>query len=436
MWQSDDYGVIRVEIRLLMTGNELMSGVTVDSNSAFVAQRLEALNLRVATKVTIGDDIGRIVAEMERLSHGCGLLLVNGGLGPTDDDLTAEALARLLGVPLVENPTALAHLEAWCGRRGLALNAANRKQALLPRGCALVPNAVGSAVGFRAQHNGCEIVCTPGVPGELRVMLEQEILPWLAAQFPDPEPVVITRMQVFGIGESTLQQRLREQIPDWPAGVELGFRAGAPLLELKVSSFSREYAPARIATEARVQAVLGDLLVGVGETTLPRRVVELLGERAETVCLAESCTGGLLAALLTEVPGASRVFEAGWVTYANSAKARELGVREATLERHGAVSEAVVREMAEGALRESGAHRVLAVSGIAGPEGGSAEKPVGSVWIAWGSPGAIRAVELYFPVARKLFQTMVAATALDLLRRELLGISAEPRYFRERRVPR
>ncbi|MFM7784252.1 MAG: CinA family protein [Gammaproteobacteria bacterium] len=218
--------------------------------------------------------------------------------------------------------------------------------------------------------------------------------------------------------------------------MELGFRAGAPLLELKVSSFSREHAAARIDTEQRVRELLGDLLVGTGETTLPRRVVELLGERGETVCLAESCTGGLLAALLTEVPGASRVFESGWVTYANTAKARELGVREATLERHGAVSEAVVREMAEGALRESGAHRVLAVSGIAGPDGGSAEKPVGSVWIAWGSPAAIRAVELYFPVARKLFQTMVAATALDLLRRELLGISTEPRYFRERRVPR
>jgi nicotinamide-nucleotide amidase len=425
-----------MKLQLLMTGNELMSGVTVDSNSAMIAQKLEPLNLRVATRVTIGDDLERICAEMDRLAAQCEVLLVNGGLGPTSDDLTAEALARVAGVELAENAEALAHLESWCARRGYALNAANRKQAWLPAGASVMPNAVGSAVGFRLRHRGCEILCTPGVPGELRVMLDEQILPWLAQRYPAAEPVVITRFQLFGIGESSLQQRIREEIPDWPAEVELGFRAGAPLLELKVSSFAAAHEAARRAMEQRVRECFGEHIVGTGETTLARRVVELLGERGARVATAESCTGGLVATLLTEVPGASAVFEAGWVTYANRIKQHALGVQEATLATHGAVSEACALEMAAGALREGGAEYALAVSGIAGPDGGTPEKPVGTVWIAWGTAGTLRARELYFPVARKLFQTMVAATALDLLRRELQGITAEPRYFRERRVPR
>lgn len=423
-------------LNLLMTGNELMSGVTVDSNSALIARLLEALNMRVGSKLAIGDDLAQICAEVERLAGLSEVLVVNGGLGPTSDDLSSEALARVAGVPLVENAEALAHLEAWCGRRGLALNAANRKQALLPAGSVLIPNRVGSAVGFRLQHRGCEIVCTPGPPGELRPMLEEHILPWLAERYPLREPVVITRFQLFGIGESSLQELIRSGMPDWPADVELGFRAGAPLLELKVSSFSSRAEDARRGCEERLRAMLEGYIIGMADTTLPSCLVGLLAARGERVALAESCTGGLIAALLTEVPGASRVFEAGYVVYANRIKERMLGVSHETLERHGAVSEQVVREMAAGALRESGAEYALAVSGIAGPDGATPGKPVGTVWIAWGNAGNIRARELYFPVARKLFQTMVAATALDLLRRDLLGIEGDPRYLRERRVPR
>jgi nicotinamide-nucleotide amidase len=429
-------GVPRVKLNLLMTGNELMSGVTVDSNSALVARLLEPLNLRVGCKLAIGDDMGQLCSEIDRLARMSEVLVVNGGLGPTSDDLTAEALARVVGVPLVESAAALEHLETWCGRRGLALNAANRKQAFLPQGAELIHNRVGSAVGFRLRHLGCEIICTPGPPGELRPMLEEHILPWLAGQYPNSEPVVITRFQLFGIGESSLQELIRREMPDWPAEVELGFRAGAPLLELKVSSFSESAQAARTSCEERLRVLLADHVIGMGDMTLPSCVVALLAARGEHVALAESCTGGLIAPLLTEVPGASRVFEAGYVVYANRMKERALGVSHATLEAHGAVSEQVVREMAAGALRESGAQHALAVSGIAGPEGGTPEKPVGTVWVAWGSAGNIRARELYFPVARKLFQTMVAATALDLLRRDLLGIAGDPRYFRERRVPR
>ena len=421
-----------MRLLLLMTGNELMSGVTVDSNSSLIAQKLAPLDRRVAAKVTIGDDFALLCAELDRLAGLADVLIVNGGLGPTSDDLTAQALAEVAGVALREHPEALAHLEAWCARRGLALNAANRKQALLPEGAAVVPNAVGSAVGFRLRHRGCEIVCTLGVPSELRQMLDEAIVPWLAAEFPSSERVVITRFQLFGIGESSLQQRISEEFPDWPAHIELGFRAGAPTLELKVSSFRSADEAERLACERRVQAMFAEHIIGTGDTSLQRCVVELAAAAGRRLATAESCTGGLIAALLTEVPGASQVLDAGFVTYSNRVKEGVLGVGADTLARHGAVSEAVVREMARGALALSGADLAVAVSGVAGPDGGTPDKPVGTVWIAWGGAAGLQARELWFPGARKYFQTMVAATGLDLLRRELLGIDTEPRYFRER----
>jgi nicotinamide-nucleotide amidase len=425
-----------LKLRLLMTGNELMSGVTVDSNSALIAQKLAALNLQVGSKLTIGDDHQVLCAEIARLAGDSDVLIVNGGLGPTRDDLTAVALATVCGVPVEENCVALAHLVTWCGQRGYALNEANRKQAMLPRGAVVVPNAVGSAVGFRMQYRGCEIVCTPGVPGELRLMLDQEIIPWLAAKFPSAERVVITRLQFFGIGESGLQQRLDEECPDWPPHIELGFRAGAPTLELKIASFRNVDEQDRRDCERRVRERFGAYIIGSGDTTLQRCVVDLLREAGQRVATAESCTGGLIAALLTEVPGASAVYEVGVVSYSNRIKQQLLGVSAETLAGHGAVSEQTVREMAEGVARLSGADHVLSVSGVAGPDGGTADKPVGIVWICWGRRGNLHARQLYFPVTRKLFQTMVAATALDLLRREILGIEEEPRYFRERSLRR
>lgn len=422
-----------MNVQLLLTGNEIMSGDTVDSNSAMIAQQLGALGIGVYRKVTVGDDAPLLQAELAAMVASADLVIVNGGLGPTIDDLTAAILAAVAGVPLKENPQAVAHLQQWCARRNLQLNAANLKQAMLPAGATLIDNPVGSAVGFEMTLGKCRVICTPGVPGELRPMLDA-ILADLAARLQRPMERHILRLQTFGLGESTAQQLITDNLPDWPPEVELGFRAGAPQMEIKLTIESAAASAAQQRCRDQLQQLFGDHIIGEGDTTLAQRVLQLLRERGATVATAESCTGGLIASLLTRVPGSSDGFHAGFVTYSNAIKQSVLGVHADTLAQHGAVSEEVVREMALGALECAGADYAIAVSGIAGPDGGSAEKPVGTVWLAWGDRHNMRTRGLCWPVERTLFQTMIAAAGLDMLRRILLGIEEEPRYFGQRRI--
>ncbi len=421
------------QVQLLLTGNEIMSGDTVDSNSAMIALRLAEIGLGVYRKVTVGDDSELLRTELLAMAGQADTVIINGGLGPTVDDLTAEILAAAAGVELAEHPEALAHLQDWCGRRNLPLNAANRKQALLPAGARVIPNPIGSAVGFELNLGRCRVICTPGVPGELRRMLDG-IIDDLGRSLARPAQRHILRLQTFGLGESTAQQMISDALPDWPAAVELGFRAGAPQMEIKLAVTDAADLPLRTQCEQQLRQLFGDHIIGEGDSQLAGRVLELLQAQGRTLTTAESCTGGLIASMLTRIPGSSAGFHAGFVTYADDIKSAVLGVRAETLAAQGAVSEEVVREMALGALQRSRADYAIAVSGIAGPDGGSADKPVGTVWLAWGSADRLQTACLLWPVERGLFQTMVAATGLDLIRRHLLGIASEPRYVSQRRT--
>ena len=420
------------KVQLLLTGNEIMSGDTVDSNSALIARRLAELAIGVHRKVTVGDDVELLQAELASMADDADLLIVNGGLGPTIDDLTAEVLAGVTGVGIEEHPEALAHLEEWCGKRRLELNAANLKQAMLPAGCTIVPNPIGSAVGFEMMVGECRVVCTPGVPGELTAMLNG-IVADLARRLDRPVERSILRLQTFGLGESTAQQMISDGIADWPAEVDLGFRAGAPQMEVKLTINSNAALPVRQRCREQLEQLFGDHIIGEEDATLAGSVLDLLRQRGATLTTAESCTGGLIASMLTRVPGSSQGFHAGFVTYANTIKHAVLGVDEEVLEQEGAVSEPVVQQMALGAMERSGADYAIAVSGIAGPNGGTEDKPVGTVWIAWGSRADLKTCRLRWPVERTLFQTMVAAAGLDMVRRTLLGLDSEPRYFSQRR---
>ncbi|MFT4519368.1 MAG: nicotinamide-nucleotide amidase [Halioglobus sp.] len=420
-----------MKVQLLLTGNEIMSGDTVDSNSALMARRLSELAIGIHRKVTVGDDVELLKTELAAMAADADLIIMNGGLGPTIDDLTAEILAAVAGVPTVEHAAAVTHLEQWCGRRNLQLNAANRKQAMLPEGAKIIDNPIGSAVGFELNVGNCRVMCTPGVPSELAVMLDI-IVDDLAATLAQPAQRNTLRLQTFGLGESTAQQIISDAVPDWPAEVELGFRAGAPQMELKLTIDNSEALPLQAQCREKLESLFGDHIIGEGDTLLAARVLQLLGERGATLTTAESCTGGLIASMLTRIPGSSTSFHAGFVTYANAIKHSVLGVSNEVLDQPGAVSEACVIQMAEGAMKRSGADYAIAVSGIAGPDGGSKDKPVGTVWLAWGSADNIRTRCLHWPVERSLFQTMIAAAGLDMIRRALLGLEEEPLYFKQR----
>ena len=422
-----------LQVQLLLTGNEIMSGDTVDSNSALIARRLAELAIGVYRKVTVGDDTALLQRELAAMTTEADLVIINGGLGPTIDDLTAEILAAVAGVAIERHPEAVSHLETWCARRNLPLNDANLKQAMLPAGAQVVDNPIGSAVGFEMQLGGCRVICTPGVPGELAAMLDG-IIASLAEQLQRPVERNILRLQTFGLGESTAQQMISDALPDWPNEVELGFRAGAPQMEIKLTIDRASAAPLQHACREQLEGLFGDHIIGEGDSLLAERVLALLRDRGQTLATAESCTGGLIASMLTRIPGSSEGFHAGFVTYANDIKRSVLGVSEDVLASEGAVSEPVVIEMARGAMARAGADYAVAVSGIAGPDGGSEDKPVGTVWLAWGDREHIRTRCLCWPVERTLFQTMVAAGALDVIRRMLLGIDQEPRYFDQRRA--
>lgn len=414
-------------IALLLTGNELMSGDTVDSNSAVIAQALAEQGLHIVEKTTVGDDLDMLRATLSRLAKSYDAVVVNGGLGPTADDLTSEVVAEIADSELTEFPAARDHVETWCARRGIQANQSNLKQAFLPRGSEIVDNPVGSAVGFSMVVYRSLIVTTPGVPSELEAMLP-EVVRRLVDRL-GSSGAHILRLQTFGMGESTIQQLVREQIPDWPWEVKLGFRAGMPQLEVKLTIEEDHQLGALDFCRQRLENAFGDHILGHGDARLAAVLQDILREQGKTITTAESCTGGLIASMITSESGSSNVFKAGFVTYSNDIKRDVLGVDQNDLDSHGAVSEPVVKQMLLGALARSGADVGVAVSGIAGPDGGTDDKPVGTVWIAWGSRDDLHTHKAVITGSRQLFQKLVAAAGLDLVRRQLLGLPAMPHYF-------
>jgi len=431
-------------VQLLLTGNELMTGDIVDSNSAMIAEQLKVLGLEITRKVTIADNLVLLSNEINDMATKSDILIINGGLGPTVDDLTAQALAQALNCPLTMHDKALQHLENWCERRKVNLSKPNLKQALLPKGCDIIANKQGSAVGFHIKHHDCDIYCTPGVPHELQTMMLEEIRPAIDKEMTKfitdnnlPQLIYqVTRLQVFGLGESTLQAMINEKLPDWPDYIELGFRAGVPLLEVKLTIQSKQGLQHKAFWISQLSTVLGDHLIDEvidKPMSLAEHVITLLKAQNKVLSTAESCTGGLIASLLTRISGSSNAFHAGFVTYSNEMKEKLINVPNEILSQHGAVSEETVRAMAIGALKVSGSDLTIAVTGVAGPNGGTEKKPVGMVWVAWGSMESLQTECLFIPVSRTYFQKYVASMMLDLIRRVLKNAKEIPNYIVERK---
>jgi nicotinamide-nucleotide amidase len=405
---------------ILTIGTELVRGQVVDTNASYLAERLAALGLDTTVMETVADHSSRIQSTLRRLGTEHDVLVCTGGLGPTSDDLTSLSVARLLGVPLERDPAQAGRIEAYFARTNRPASPCNLKQADLPQGATPLENPVGTAPGFVVWIRRARAFFLPGVPEEMTAMFSSAVEPVLRSLVCAPFSEI--GLCVFGLPEGVVNDRLASI--ETAHRVTLGYRVSFPELEVKVLARGETEEEARQRARGaadQVRELLGpEVVYGEAPCSLAQAVGELLRQRALTVTLAESCTGGLVAELLTAAPGASDFFLGGLVAYANSAKQQLLEVPQLVLERFGAVSAEAARAMAEGARRVFGSYLALAVTGIAGPGGGSEQKPVGLVYLALAVEGGATVRELRLHGSRERIRRMAAFAALALLRRVLL----------------
>jgi nicotinamide-nucleotide amidase len=406
---------MRVEI--INTGTELLLGRVANTHLGFLAQSLFGLGLRVERQVSVPD--GAAIAEALREAMArADLIIVTGGLGPTSDDITRDAAAAAFGKKLIFHPEILDGIAAKFARRKIAMNDRQRPQALVPEGGVVLENPNGTAPGLILENDKTVAVLLPGPPGELSLMWENEALPWLRKKFAHRlARVHEATLRILGLGETQVQVLVEDEVKAL-GPVEVGYCARPGEVDLRLIAPEKNLVE-QAATLAR--AKLGDVIYAEGVETMEETVVLLARTAGKTVATAESCTGGLVASRITNVSHSSEMFRYGWVTYANEAKMTELGVSPELLEKHGAVSAEVARAMAEGALRGSGADIAIAVTGIAGPTGGTPEKPVGLVYFALATEnGKTQIVERNLSPIRETFKYMASQIALDLVRRALV----------------
>jgi nicotinamide-nucleotide amidase len=408
---------------VLCIGTELLLGNITNGNARWLAEQLAAQGITHLRQEVVGDNRERVIAAVRAAAGRCRVLITTGGLGPTPDDLTTEAIAAAFETPLVEHPAVWADIQAKLSARGRPIVASNRKQALLPEGAQVLPNATGSAPGMIwSPVPGFTVLTFPGVPSELQAMWRATAMPWLA-QAGLAQGVFASRLLRFwGVGESNLAEQMADLLDGTNPTVAPYAGAGEVKLRLTARADSPAAADALLAPlEAEIRRRTGTLCYGVDDDSLASVVLAALRRRGESVAVAESCTGGGLGAALAAVPGASDVFVGGVIAYANSVKQALLGVPAALLEQHGAVSDPVAVAMAEGARRATGATWGIAVTGIAGPGGGSEAKPVGLVHIAIAGPGvsSSEAVRFGSTRGRTWIQTLTCGEALNRLRLQL-----------------
>lgn len=424
-----------LNIELINTGSELMLGRVLNTHQQWLCRRLADHGYPVSRQVAVADTAGEIQQTVREALARAQLIITTGGLGPTSDDLTRDVIARLLGRTLHEDATVRAHIANWFGARKRPLPPSTLVQALAPEGSIVLHNACGTAPGLIIQVDPnpfaspdrpdapttAWLVMLPGPPRELYPMFDDQVLPWITQQFPRREAFVCRTLKTTGIGESALEERIAGPLARLVSeGLELGYCARIGEVDLRFTAHGPE--AGRLVDEAlqAVPALIGAHIYGAESDSLEAVVVRLLTQRRQTVVLAESCTGGRVSDRITNVPGASAVFLGGLITYSNALKQALLGVRSETLEAHGAVSEATAAEMAQGARNRHGADYAVAITGIAGPDGGSDAKPVGTVFISLASAAGTRVVRNFNRFDRETFKWVTSQQALELLRQELV----------------
>ncbi len=407
-------------IEIVTIGDELLLGHTIDTNAAYISEHLAAVGLRVTRRTTVGDDAASISSAVSEALARTHAVITTGGLGPTSDDFTKPVIAALYQRKLVVDEEYLEKLRLRWRQRGMEMPAANRTQAEIPEGVEIVRNPVGSAQGLALRDDQLGLtVMLPGVPHEVRAMTGDYLIPFLLRHvIVRSEPICHHVLRTTGIPESLLADRIAG-IVESIAPISVAFLpsyAGSDVRLTSWAAFDQESCELRFRTaEKLMREVLGTHIYATGKTDLSVVVGNMLRERGLKLAIAESCTGGLLGKRLTDISGASDYFETGFITYANAAKSKWLGVHESTIAEHGAVSEAVAREMAVGARQVANSDVAISITGIAGPTGGTESKPVGLVWAALASADSIRARSFIMPGDREEVRERAAQMAFALL---------------------
>ena len=412
-----------MKAEIITIGDEILIGQIVDTNAAYIARRLNDSGIAVSERISVGDNATQISETIDRALNRCEVVITTGGLGPTKDDITKTTLAAMFGSRLVNDPAVEAHVREMLGRRNIAFNELNRSQALVPECCTVLFNAHGTAPGMWFERDGHVLINLPGVPFEMKHLMEDEVLPRLKKQFA-MQSIVHRTLITEGIAESILAERIaawEDALPDY---LKLAYLPAPNIVRLRLSAYEVEGESVAAEIERRfnmLKEIIPYNIVGYENATLQESVHNLLIERKETLAVAESCTGGKIASLFTAMAGASAYFLSGVTSYSNESKINILGVSPETIERFGAVSEQTAREMAEGVRRITGADYGVATTGIAGPSGGSAEKPVGTVWFAVSSADGTYAVMKNSGTDRGQIIDRASAFAIQLLRDKIIG---------------
>ena len=406
---------------IITIGDEILIGQIIDTNSAWIAARLGEIGVSIRRKYSIGDRREEIISAVEESMAKAEITIITGGLGPTKDDITKRVLAEIFNSPMVCHTETYERVERMMAARGIAFNDFNKGQAMVPECCTVLANHKGTAPGMWFERNGRVVVSLPGVPFEMEGLMTESVLPLIAQHFKLSSVVHRTAI-TYGLAESMMAELIAPWEDALPPHLHLAYLPSPSQLRLRLSAYDvdKEQAEREFDEQfAKLIPILGDYFVGWGDTTVQSAVAEILVERGETLASAESCTGGVIASKFTAMSGASEYFWGGVVSYDNSVKENVLGVSRHNLETYGAVSEQVARQMAEGVRRLCGTTYGVATTGVAGPTGGSPEKPVGTVWVAVATPTHTIAKLFQHGKVRAVNIERAATAAINLLRLEL-----------------
>ncbi|MFN8355958.1 MAG: competence/damage-inducible protein A [Spirosomataceae bacterium] len=412
-----------IKAEIITIGDEILYGQITDTNTQWISAELDKIGIKTVRKSSVGDVESEILGILHESEQRADVILITGGLGPTKDDITKKTMSNYFGMEIAIHDEALEELTAFFAKRGREVTGLNRLQAALPVGCVYIPNKLGTAPGMWFEHHGKVFISMPGVPYEMKGMMSANILPKLQAYF--NTPIIYHKVvKTIGIGESLLAERIEAWEDALPENLKLAYLPSMGQVKLRLTGIGQtktELVEQIDAELEKVMPLIQPFVYGYEQEELEEVIGKLLKEKGQTLAIAESCTGGHLSQLITRIPGCSAYYQGGVISYSNEVKHRELGVSLATLTEFGAVSEQTIIQMAEGVRNHFGTDYGLATSGIAGPDGGTPDKPVGMVWIAVASASRTITRKLQLGGFREQIIHLSALAVLNLLRKEILN---------------